>query len=225
MKIITFESARATWLFPLEEFTPVDGADAKNVLGKIAAKYGFSHTPTVTTKEDFAKAGLQFGMGKFEIEGRSVTISDFFIYTDGLAAVSNRTEWAERFLLDIVKWTRADFGFREPPFKNLYSSNVVIEFEHPLSRLLSEYEILSELITSRTKTIMPILKPMQFSRLDFEVDKLTLEGQIASPKFVIERRAGAGFERERYYSAAPMSTTDHLEVLGKIEKLAMKKTS
>jgi hypothetical protein len=221
MKIINFESSRATWLFPLEEFTPVGGSDAKKVLGRIAAKYGFSHTPTITTREDMTKAGLHFGVGQFEIEGRSVNISDFFIYEDGLAAVSHRTEWAESFLVDIVKWTQAEFGFRETSIKSIYSSGVVVEFETPLAGLFFGYEKISELITGRTKTIMPMVKPMQFSRFDFEIDKLTLEGQTVTPKFIIERRAGTGFERERYYSAAPMSTTDHLEVLGEIEKLAI----
>jgi hypothetical protein len=63
-------------------------------------------------------------------------------------------------------------------------------------------------------------KPHQFSRLDFEVDKTTLDGQTALPKFILERRGDVSFSQERYYSAAPMHTAHHLEVLTEIEKLA-----
>jgi hypothetical protein len=56
--------------------------------------------------------------------------------------------------------------------------------------------------------------------LDFEVDKTTLDGQTALPKFILERRGDVSFSQERYYSAAPMHTAHHLEVLTEIEKLA-----
>jgi hypothetical protein len=97
----------------------------------------------------------------------------------------------------------------------------VVDFENPPSRLILGYEAISELITSHTQTIMPALKSMQFSRMDFEVDRKTLDsGQVALPKFILERRANVGFEQERWFSSAPMQTADHLEVLSEIEKLA-----
>ena len=60
---------------------------------------------------------------------------------------------------------------------------------------------------------------MEFARLDFEVDK-TVAGQVALPKFILERRAGVSFGQERYFFVAPMLTADHLAVLEQIEKVA-----
>jgi hypothetical protein len=62
---------------------------------------------------------------------------------------------------------------------------------------------------------------MQFSRLDFEIDRRTLDsGQVALPKYILERRPNVDFEQERWFSTAPMQTDAHIEVLTEIEKLA-----
>jgi hypothetical protein len=105
----------------------------------------------------------------------------------------------------------------------MYTSTLVADFGSPLSGLVSNYEALSEIITSRTVTIMRDRKPMQFSRLDFEVDKRALDsGQVALPKFILERRPNINFEQERWFSIAPMHTAQHVEVLAEIELLAAK---
>ena len=168
------------------------------------------------------KKGLRFGLGRFEIDGAQVGISDFLIYTDGIVAIAQKTEWAEKFLEDIVGWVKSEFGFRDvvTGIRKLYVSTLIVDFDRPLSRLLSGYERISEIISSRAITILPEKRPLQFSRLDFEVDKKTVEGQIALPKFVLERRAGVSFSQNRYYCLAPMQTTTHIEVLTEIEKLA-----
>ena len=222
MNIISFDTARATWLFPLEEFTPAAGASSPSILGEIGNKYGFARLPQITTREDMAKNGLPFGMGSFEIEGHRIIITDFIVYNDGIAAVAEKTEWAEKFLEDIVPWVRDSFGFRDVSsgIRKLYSSTLIVDFERPLSRLLSAYERISGIISSRTVMLIPDRPPLQFSRLDFEVDKTAVIGQAVPPKFILERRAGVGFSQERYYSLAPMHTSSHIDALIEIEKLA-----
>jgi len=200
----------------------VAGLDAKSILAAIGARYDFGRLPTLTTREEMAKIGLPFGVGRFDIGEAKVGVSDFIIYNDGLAAVAEKTEWAEDFLEDLVPWITREFNFRSitTSIRHLYSSTVIVDFERPLSRLVSGYEKLSELISSRTVSAMRAQGPMQFARLDFEVDKTTMVGDIPSPKFVLERRSGVEFGRERYYSQAAMQTSAHIEVLTEIEKIA-----
>jgi hypothetical protein len=165
---------------------------------------------------------VSFGMGRFEFDGSKFMVMDFIVYNDGLVAVAEKTEWAEAFLENVVSWVKSEFGFREisSGIRKLYGSTLIVDFERPLSRLLSDYNQIAELISSRSITIMPHPHPMQFSRLEFEVDKATLEGQTALPKFILERRGGVPFSQERYYAVAPMHTADHIDVLTEIEKLA-----
>jgi hypothetical protein len=223
---VKFESGRVTWLFPLEEFVPLAGSNNPSVIVQIAARYGFTRVPMITTQESMAKNGLPFGMGHFEVNGARFAVTDFVVYNDGIVAVAEKTDWAEAFLVDVTSWVREQFGFRNisSRVRRLYASTIVVDFETPLSRILSGYEIISKLITSRTVTIMPEMpeptQPMQFSRIDFEVDRTTMIGQLAVPKFVLERRSGVSFSQERYFSIAPMHTTDHVAVIEQIEKLA-----
>lgn len=223
MKVISFDNARATWLFPLEEFAPASGANPPSVLDAIAERYNFSQKPTVTTREDMDKKGLLFGVGSFSVEGNPAMINDFAIYNDGIAAVSRTTELAEAFLDDVFKWVVELFGFRQVDnSRRLYSSTIVVEFEHSPAQLITGHERLIELLNTRTKTVMSKPASLQFSRLDFEMDKRELaDGQVALPKFVLERRGGVDFSKERYFSAATMQTADHIEVLNEIEKLAI----
>lgn len=192
------------------------------MIAQIGSRYNFTRLPTITTSEDLAKNGLPFGGGQFAINGAVVSIADFIVYSDGIVAIAEKTEWAEAFLENLFQWLNDEFGFREisSGIRKLYASTLIVDFESPLSRLLSGHALISDLISSRTITIMPNFRPMQFSRLDFEVDKTTLEGQVALPKFILERRAGVSFSQERYFSIAPMHTASHIEVLTEIERLA-----
>jgi hypothetical protein len=169
-----------------------------------------------------AQNGLQFGMGHFKINGTTVTITDFRVYNDGLVAISEKTDWAEAFLEDVISWVKLEFGFREisSGIRKLYASTIVVEFERPLSRLLRGYELISALISARTMTVSSEKRVMQLARLDFDVDRTALAGQLALPKFVLERRANVSFAQERYFSDGPMHSADHLAVLEEIEKLA-----
>jgi hypothetical protein len=223
LKIISFDSARVTWLFPLEEFAPAANSNAGVMVARIAERYKFAKIPTITTREDMANNGLVFGMGHFQFDGGAVGISDFVVYNDGIVAISQKTEWADAFLEDIFNWVKESFGFRDPSRmgRKLFISTIVVDFEYPLSGLISGYEAISDIITARTVTIMPSRKPMQFSRVDFEIDRKTLDsGQVALPKFILERRPNVGFEQERWFSSAPMHTAAHIEALSEIEKLA-----
>jgi hypothetical protein len=222
MNVISFDSGRATWLFPLEEFAPSAGLNNVSVVTKIAERYGFAQVPTITTRDDMAKKGLTFGMGHFKANDISFIVSDFMVYNDGIVAVTEKSEWAESFLEDVMRWVIAEFGFRNPVsgIGKLISSTLIVDFERSISGLLAGYERLSEIISSRTVTIVPQPAPMQLTRMDFEIEKGKLVGQVALPKFILERRGGVDFSRERYYSVAAMHTAGHIEALTEIEKLA-----
>src|SRR4051794_30439617 len=128
MKVISFDIGRSTWLFPLEEFAPSSGSNSVSIVEHIATKYGFSIVPKISTRDDMSKNGLHFGMGSFQHDGQHFSVSDFMVYNDGLVAVSEKTEWSDAFLNDVIKWVQTDFGFRSPAtgIHKLYSSNLVI---------------------------------------------------------------------------------------------------
>jgi hypothetical protein len=222
MKIISFDNARATWLFPLEEFAPVSGATPQSILAEIGERYDFKRRPDITTREDMNQKGLPFGIGQFSTGGQSVLINDFVIYNDGIAAVSERTEFSEALLNDVFEWVIKKFNFRPiDTHRKLYSSAVVVEFEFSPAQLVTGYGKLVGLINAKTNVIMKKPASVQFSRLALEMDPKELaDGQVAVPRFLLERRASVEYSKERYFSSATMQTESHLEVLSEIEKMA-----
>jgi hypothetical protein len=222
LKIVSYDSARVTWLFPLEEFAPASGSNSISIVAEIATRYGFTQIPTITTRDSMAKNGLPFGMGRFKQGDAVFAVTDFVVYNDGIVAVAEKTEWAEAFLADVFEWVKTQFGFRDinSGIRKLYGSTLIVDFERPLSRLFGGYTKIAELISARMITIVPQPQNMQFSRLDFDVDKTMVGGHVALPKFVLERRGGVPFSQERYFSVAPMHTSDHIDVLTEIEKVA-----
>ncbi len=220
MKIISFDSARVTLLFPLEEAAPLGGADGSVIIKALTAKYNFLRPPNwPAPREDLEKNGMKFETGRFDFEGSPVNILTLAVYSDGVVVDANTTERASAFLDEVITWLRSDFGFRDfiTQPKRYFLSQLVVEFEKPMSRLVVEYEKIAQAIDSK---LAPIYNTpaglVKFARLDFEINRAGLQAGL--PRFFIERRSGASLSQERYYCNAPMPTASHIEVLEEIER-------
>lgn len=224
MKIVAFDAGRVTLLAPLEEFIPLGGVDGRDIVQKLAERYRFLRPPNLTaTREELDKNGLTFENGLFMFNGMQLPIVAFSAFNDGLVVLSQDTERSEAFLDDVIVWLRSEFNFRAfaSEAKRYFSSQLVVEFECPLGGLIAAYDTISTAIASALEPIYKAKPKMRFARLDFEAEK-TPETPIAIPRFMIERRAGASFESERYFCGAPMRTTDHVAVLQAIERACLR---
>jgi hypothetical protein len=215
MKIISQDSCRVTILFPLEEVVPLGGINGPEALGKIQRRYEFLKTPDPTmTREDVVKQGYKFSTGQIILSGKKTVVIEFAIYNDGIVADARNSEIAEAFLDDIIQFMQTEFEFRkfssEP--RRYFHNQLVVEFEKPLGRLIPTFDKIS-------RTISQFLGPddaMNFARIDFQADKT---GKSAvPPKLVIERRLGISFDKERYFSSAPIRTQEHVAVLEELER-------
>jgi hypothetical protein len=208
-------------LFPLEEIVPLGGV-TDGLLEKIKARYKFQRVPDLSRpREEAQKNGYKFESGEFDFEGKGVQIFEFGIFSDGIVAISHTTERGEAFIDDIIKWVRKDFAFREFETKprRYFQSQAVVEFDKPLGKLLSTLADVIKVISEPLGTIYNTQSSMDFCRLDLEYDRLATGISVAVPRFILERRANVPFEKQRFYSAAPMRSADHLKALEKIESV------
>jgi hypothetical protein len=223
LKIIVYENARVTKLFPLEEAVPLSGGDTREILSKIKNRYDFARAtdPATTTREDIAKNGYRFESGRFAFHDEWVNATDLAVYSDGIVANASRTEHAEYLIDDLISFARMTFGFREliTEPSSYYLSQLVVEFDKPLAKLISNFESISAAITAEATSIYKIQQPAGFARIDFEIDKASLTKGINIPRFIIERRTNIPFDKERYHSGAPMKTDRHIHILEEIEKM------
>ena len=221
MEIVSLDSGRTTWLFPVEEILPLGGGDGPALVAAVAERYKFSHPPANPTKEEVDKNGLKFVGGQFAIGVARAPIIEFTVFNDGIVAVSLSTEQSEAFLQDVYEFLLSNFNFRKisSEVRKANLSTVVIEFKTSLNGLINGHE--ADLIARHLNKVDGTNYPIELSRVDFALNKDPEFRPPHIPRLTIEKRANTPFSQHRYYSAAPIHTREHLEILQQIETHAM----
>jgi hypothetical protein len=220
MNIISLESGKSTWLFPVEEILPLGGADGQNISAAIASKYEFRHPPANPTREDIDKNGLKFAAGQMVHDGHLVNIIEFTVFNDGIVAVSTATENAEAFLNDIYRFLVSEFGFRTitSNVKKVMVSTVVVEFERTLAGLVRGHKAEKDIVAKHLNAVENTDFPLELARVDFVLNMDPEFRPPNVPRLLIEKRANTQFSQHRYFSTAPVHTTSHLMILERFER-------
>ncbi|WP_441228076.1 hypothetical protein AB7813_08980 [Tardiphaga sp. 20_F10_N6_6] len=222
MKVVAFETGRTSFLFPLEEISPLLSVDGRKVVEGIVSHYNFRGYPPVNIpRDEIAKNGAKFENGLFEWGGQLISIADFTAYNDGIVVSSSTTEGALAFLDDLLSFLRENFGFRDfiSKVQKTFVSQVVVEFDRPLSAVFPIFTKITAMIAEQTTETYGVPAKMDFARIDFEIDRNTHHLRYLVPRFLIERRPGTPFSQERYFCGAPMHTARHLALLEEIERM------
>ena len=220
MNVVSVESGRTTWLFPVEEILPLGGADGPKLIAAISSKYKFTHPPANPTREDVDKNGLKFAGGQIVHKGTILNIAEFVAFNDGIVSISTSTENAEAFLQDIYAFLVSEFAFREitSDVKKVHLSTVVIDFDASLNNFVQGRSTEIDLIGKHLNSINNTDFPVEVARIDFVLNKDPEFRPPNIPRLTIEKRAYTQFSQHRYFSVAPIHTAKHLEVLERIER-------
>lgn len=220
MNVVSFESGRSTWLFPVEEILPLGGADGQAVTAAITSRYRFMHPPANPTRDDIEKNGLKFADGQMAYDGDTVNVVEFTVFSDGLVAASSSTEYAEAYLEDLYTFLVSEFEFRTitSDVKKVVQSSVVVDFHASLTNLIKGHREEKDLVRKHLNADDDTNFPLELSRVDFMLNKDPEFRPPNIPRLMIEKRANTQFSQHRYYSAAPIHTTKHLEILEKFDQ-------
>jgi hypothetical protein len=222
MRVIAVDAARVTILFPIEEVVPLDGITSADIIDDVVSRYAFAKRPDLTLpKDELQKVGLKFENGRCQFGNRTVSILSCTVFTDGVVIDASNTDDAEEFWEDVSKWMIAEKRFRDFTIKpaRRFISQVVVEFDKPLSKLFKSFEVITELVSNKINEVYETNRRLDLGRLDLEFGRISEFTTQTLPKFIIERRANIQFSRERYYCSAPIRTKDHLRVLEEIEEV------
>ena len=86
MKVISVDSARTTWLFPLAELNPT-GKSMNDMFMKLKDRYKFKKSPAHMFDVDAtAKKGFVFEQGEFLNREGVLVVVKLSIFTDGAVA-------------------------------------------------------------------------------------------------------------------------------------------
>ena len=183
-----------------------------NLVRAFESRYGFFESPK-TIEEFRLTSGITFRHGIFD---RRTVIDKAMIYNNGiLAEGAITTQECLDFISDVVNWASDDVGIKIANASDrpvLYNSPLHVEAKLDINRHFQLMAPISRLITDKVIGYGAPMSP-------FEVAGLSIQSGVVQTVFRIEKLAGAAMDSNLYFSTAPLSTIDHMEVLTAIEAM------
>jgi hypothetical protein len=182
----------------------------------IKERYAFQTYPkTIEEANEGDPKGIEFLNGSFAVESGRHTIGRAVIYGDGLVVDSAlSTDFCEAFLADALAFLSAQFGLTYRPdmiHTKIYTSELIVRTDKDLDRLYAPMAAVRERLD--------LLTGLHFESMGFGFSA-DLAASAAKPApFRFEREVGKPFGQHRYYSAAPLRTSQHEELLQQMEAL------
>ncbi len=225
MKIVSSELGRVSRYFVSEEIRPVGGLDLAAIIKLAMERYGFAVPPN---PEEISQKGAIFQRGRRIIDNKTIIVPTLIVYNDGMSISAFDTDTAELLLDDAFRWAVENLGMRNPitPAVTTYESHIVVEFESQIDHILLIFDDLSSAFRDALRSTYSRDVTVGLSRIALSGDPPSLPPQLLMPPykadFGIERRLGRPFAENRYYSIAPLRSSDHQELLMTFESLALR---
>jgi hypothetical protein len=207
--------ARVFYFFESSDLNPRGAVYFPDLVRALVEKYGFQKFPQKLEEMDESK-GIEFATGKI---GKK-TIEKVSIYTNGIAVdTRSSTKDSEEILLEALVWGTGKMGLKYRPemlLRKAYISQVTFHSDSPLLDLCPEMDDITKRlnkIVSGNMRLESNFGPSGFRiMLDPESQRIPIAG------FILERRQGAAYAENKYFSAAPLETDTHLSFLEEFEK-------
>jgi hypothetical protein len=178
-------------------------------------RYSFLRAPQ--TVEDFnLTSGASFGQGVFQ---KRFAIDRAAIFGTGLVCevrVSN--EQLSEFILDLSEWLKSEIGFSVQGYgyPSTYHSGLEVSSDQPLN--LDIYTPIAKAIDAKL-VAYGHAKAASYETVGFSLGSDPYKTQaINQSQFSFARREGHAYDQNIYYSVAPLTVTDHMELLQELEK-------
>jgi len=218
MKLLNVMKAHSAWLFDLQDLNPRGKSIFPDLIDWLKEEYHFSKFPKSVSDLDPTTKALVFTGGEFMVEEEIFKSVDLTIYNDGLVANTlSSTKDTDAFLERVLSSASKEWSLAYTPEmirRSLYISEVNVRLEGSLSKLSPQLVQFTSKISSAVSE--DLKSPFEFSGISFGTDPFMQFPQTSG--FAVERKIGAPFSENRYYSKAPLQTERHLELLADLEK-------
>jgi hypothetical protein len=224
MKVIGIEYGRVWLLVDLLDLGTRTGVYLPEAAALLQNRYAFVHAPSVPPQAQ-AQQMYRFEQGRLTIEQKQYGISAFEIHPHGLVVQGTDTNAAEAFLEDFFMFGIEHLHLKRPerePTK-LFLSAMVVEFGSDANKFLAKWKEISKEVSSQLERTYGINEPAQLSRLSLQPDPQALAPRLAAlvNDFTIERRIYEPYGHQRYFTAAPLRTDNHIALLQRLEQIAL----
>jgi hypothetical protein len=218
MKIVSVHAARVFYLKAFKEILPLESVYAPDLCAALAERYSFVYPPDFsqplsTTQEK----GLEFAIGRFEMEAGSRVIDRLLVTQEGLAVLAPTTEIGEAFLVDLLGWGVEAHGFRVPENAHAsfaFLSQLVVEFDASIDHAVRALATLSAACGDSFTRTYGAEVGIHCYGFSLNYDRTAVTGRFSSlSSFGIERRVGEAYTTNRLFCQAPLRTADHIKLL------------
>ena len=216
MQILAVRTARLIAYLNAEELNPEGRPLAHDYLNAFVERYSFIKRPTTPTEIlDPEDKGITFELGKFA----NFAINKVVLFDTAVAIeTAASTDASEEILQDMLSWGAATFGLSNRPdliTRRAYVSEIVFSSALSLRAINPDIQTLANMITRLVGGYMGNSLPFETIGINMAFDS-TQSKQIYTP-FSLHRLADTPFTENKYYSAAPLQTSDHIAVLNDFE--------
>jgi len=223
MELLNVMAAKSVWLFDINDLNPQGKSFIPDLFAWLTERYQFRTFPKSPSDLDETK-GLAFkeGTGRTD-EGDPINF-ELTIYNDGVIANTwSSTRYTDAFIEQVLSGASKQFGLAYTPtmFRSkTHISELVFRMDRSLTDLDRRLNDFARELTKAFATESNLkFGPFIFSGLSFAIDSSSTSLKPAS--FAIERRIGAPFSENRFYSKSPLHTDNHLAALNAFELLLL----
>ncbi len=216
MRLLSVKLARAIWLVHAVDLNP-RGRNTLSLVRPLVDRYRFVQVPNKIEDFDLSK-GIKFLGGNFKKNPQEEIAIDLTIYNDGIIAdTRSSTDDTDVFLDELLTWISTEFGF--VPYQDVLRSKVYVsELWVQTDRLLNA---LNPKLDAFAQRLTSLVAGHSHHPIAFETSGVSLwtDPTITNPPgpFRFERADLTPFGENRYYSAAPLQTSVHLQMLLELE--------
>jgi hypothetical protein len=218
MELLAVRTARFIAYLNAEELNPKGRPIAHDFFPKFVERYEFIKRPS-TAEEilDPQNKGVIFEQGKLDDIGiNKVTLFDTAVAIETSAS----TDASENVFYDILKWGAETFELSNRPdlvTRKSYVSELVFTSETSLPAINPGLQTLASRITELVGSYIGHSEPFEVTGITISFDP-TQSKQLWTP-FQVYRLAETPFSQNKYYSGAPLKTSDHIAIIEQFESL------
>ncbi len=216
MKLVSIRVARSIWLVPVNQLNP-RGRYLLPAVSGVVERYHFAKPPDLKSLTE-SPVKVAFEAGVFAgTNGVPVTVQ-LTLHDDGLVAETrSSTDDSDAFLEDLLSWLEKEYdlpSYTDLGIRKIYASELYVQFQNPISVFSERFSAFADSIETGLGPNQP--NPMHLAGLIFGSDPTNKQQSLVR----IEREANIPFKENRYYSYAPIKTSEHLKLLELFEKKA-----
>jgi hypothetical protein len=215
--VIRASSFRALrpWLF--DKIIPLE------LINAVKQRYQFVNPDTSSFSSN---APIDFQAGKFQYDGKTISVEQFVVTHIGNRAtslgVSTRmsSDASDAFLDNVIEWAATEYGLdANEVLPRSYFSQVEFVLSKPVSSYFTELNEVGKAITDYVQGYgLENCPPYEFGGFSMHFDLVKYDNLTPRPQpFAIERRVGSSYEERKYFSQAPLRTKDHKTIVERLE--------